>query len=174
VICARPAASPATPCPAEARVSPRVSAQSFIEKRTSRFLREPPKVRTAASVIVTATAIVIVAGGVLMWALDHEEYSNVWVGMWWAVQTVTTVGYGDVTPRNVSGRIIATFVMLEGIAGLTIIIAAITSTFVARAQRELRARDEGGESADGTQLRLDELDARLDRIESTLLQLTRE
>jgi voltage-gated potassium channel len=152
---------------------PRVSAQSFIERRTSRFLREPPKVRTAASVIVTATAIVVVAGGVLMWALDHDEYSNVWVGMWWAVQTVTTVGYGDVTPRNVSGRIIATFVMLEGIAGLTIVIAAITSTFVARAQRELQLREASGEIEDATERRLDGLDARLDRIEQSLQQLTR-
>ena len=152
---------------------PRVSAQSFIERRTSRFLREPPKVRTAASVIVTATAIVVVAGGVLMWALDHDEYSNVWVGMWWAVQTVTTVGYGDVTPRNVSGRIIATFVMLEGIAGLTIVIAAITSTFVARAQRELQLRDASGEIEDATARRLDGLDARLDRIEQSLQRLTR-
>ena len=38
--------------------------------------------------------------------LDHSEYSNVWVGMWWALQTVTTVGYGDVTPEHVSGRIV--------------------------------------------------------------------
>ena len=46
--------------------------------------------------------------------------------MWWAMQTVTTVGYGDVTPRHTSGRIVAVFVMLEGIAFLTIVIAAIT------------------------------------------------
>lgn len=151
---------------------PRVSAQSFIERRTSRFLREPPKVRTASSVIVTATAIVVVAGGVLMRAFDHTEYSNVWVGMWWAVQTVTTVGYGDVTPHNLSGRIIATFVMLEGIAGLTIIIAAITSTFVARAQRELQLKQASGEVEDPTERRLDDLAARLDRIEQSLQQLT--
>lgn len=153
---------------------PRVSAQSFIERRTSRFLREPPKVRTAASVIVTATAIVVVAGGVLMRVLDPEDYSNVWVAMWWAIQTVTTVGYGDVTPKNASGRIVATFVMLEGIAGLTIIIAAITSTFVARAQRELQLREAGGEATDPTQRRLDDLDARLDRIEQALQRLTGE
>jgi hypothetical protein len=41
----------------------------------SRFLREPPSVRTAASVIVTATAMVVVVGGVLMRFLDHDEYS---------------------------------------------------------------------------------------------------
>src|SRR5215471_17291400 len=105
----------------------------------TRFLREPPSVRLAVGVIVTATAVVVVVGAVLMRVLDHDEYSNIWVGMWWALQTVTTVGYGDVTPKHVSGRIVGAFVMLEGIAFLTIIIAAITSTFVARAAEEREA-----------------------------------
>jgi voltage-gated potassium channel Kch len=137
----------------------------------SRFLREPPSVRTAASVIVTATAMVVVLGGVLMRFLDHSEYSSVWVGMWWALQTVTTVGYGDVTPRHTSGRIVASFVMLEGIAFLTITVAAVTSTFVARAQRE-RAAEMA--AADETEKgRLDDLSARLDRIEEMLGALQR-
>src|SRR6476469_6005411 len=109
---------------------------NLIERQLSRFLREPSSVRIAAGVIVTATAVAVVGGGVLMRVLDHGEYSTVWVGMWWALQTVTTVGYGDVTPENASGRIIAAFVMLEGIAFLTIVIAAITSTFVRRASEE--------------------------------------
>ena len=102
--------------------------------------------------------------------LDHHEYSNIWVGMWWALQTVTTVGYGDVTPRNPSGRIIAAFVMLEGIAFVTIVIAAITSTFVARAAQE-RGIAEGGDE-DAAELRvegrLDVIDGRLDRLEELL------
>jgi voltage-gated potassium channel len=109
---------------------------NVVERRMSRFLSEPPSVRTAAGVIVTATTAVVVGGGVLMRLLDHGEYSDIWVGMWWALQTVTTVGYGDVTPKNPSGRIIAAFVMLQGIAFLAIITAAITSTFVARATKE--------------------------------------
>ena len=57
-------------------------------------------------------------------------------GLWWAVQTVTTVGYGDYVPRNVAGRLVATFVMLGGIGFLTVITAAITSSFVARSREE--------------------------------------
>jgi voltage-gated potassium channel len=136
----------------------------------SRFLREPPSVRTAASVIVTATAVVVVLAGVLMRVLDHQEYSSVWVGMWWALQTVTTVGYGDVTPTHASGRIVAVFVMLEGVASLTIVIAAVTSTFLARAQRERAEADSEGEDRNEVRLeeRLDGLNARLDRIEALL------
>ena len=120
---------------------PRVSRVNLIERRMSKFLSQPPSVRLAASVIVTATAIVVVGGGLLMRLIDHEEYANIWVGMWWAMQTVTTVGYGDVTPRAPSGRIVATFVMLEGIAFLSIVTASITSTFVERATRD-RNNDE--------------------------------
>jgi voltage-gated potassium channel len=132
----------------------------------SRFLQAPPSVRTAAGVIVTATAVVVVAGGVLMRVLDHEEYSNIWVGMWWALQTVTTVGYGDVTPRNPSGRIVAAFVMLEGIAFLTIIIAAITSTFVARAEQEREGAEDEAERR--IEAKLEQIERRLDQLESLL------
>ena len=136
----------------------------------ARFLREPPTVRGAASTIVIATAAVVVAGGVLIRVFDHREYANVWVGMWWAIQTVTTVGYGDVTPADVSGRIIATLVMLQGIAFLAVITAAITSTFVARAAKSFLAEQGEDEITELHRLeaRFDELDRRLDRLEAAL------
>ena len=149
---------------------PPVARVNVIERRMARFMREPPSVRTAAGVIVTATAVVVVAGGVLMRLLDHGEYSDIWVGMWWALQTVTTVGYGDVTPKNPSGRIIATFVMLQGIAFLAITTAAITSTFVARANKERDlAHDADEDDAEKRmEAQLKTIDQRLDRLETML------
>jgi voltage-gated potassium channel len=144
---------------------------NLIERRMSKFLREPPSVRIAASVIVTATALVVIGSGILIRVLDHKEYSNVWVGMWWALQTVTTVGYGDVTPRETIGRVVAAFVMLEGIAFLAIITAAITSTFVARAAREQHTDEAAFETR--LETRFDELDGRFDRLESMLSDLER-
>jgi voltage-gated potassium channel len=132
----------------------------------SKFMREPPSVRLAAGVIVTATALVVVASAVLMRILDHSEYPNVWVAMWWAVQTVTTVGYGDVTPAHPSGRIVGVFVMLEGIAFLTITTAVITSTFVARATSD-RADAEHDENAEILR-RLDDIHERFDRLEGKI------
>jgi voltage-gated potassium channel len=129
----------------------------------SKFLREAPSVRLAASVIVTATAVVVVGGGILIRVLDHSEYSSVWVGMWWAMQTVTTVGYGDVTPKHVSGRLVGALVMLEGIAFIAIITAAITSTFVARAERELAAAGDEGEAELEARI-----NARFDRLEAMI------
>ena len=136
----------------------------------TRFLNEPPSVRTAAGVIVSATTVAVVAGGVLIRLLDHDEYANIWVGMWWALQTVTTVGYGDVTPKNPSGRLVAILVMLQGIAFLAITTAAITSTFVARASKE-RERAQAAEEDDAEvrmEARLLSIDQRLDRVEKML------
>ena len=140
-----------------------------IERRLNRFLRNPASVRGAMGVIAVATVAVVVAGGALMRLIDHPEYSTIWVGMWWAIQTVTTVGYGDVTPKNPAGRIVAAFVMLEGVAFLAIITAAITSTFVQRAS-QIRSPDQGARRAEETSLhpRFDELEARLERIEESL------
>ena len=145
------------------------------ERRMTKFLREPPSIRTAASVIVTATALVVVGAGSLIRVLDHHEYSSVWVGMWWALQTVTTVGYGDVTPREAIGRVVAAFVMLEGIAFLAIITAAITSTFVARAEAERAAAEDAVEAAqeDRIERSLGDVAERLDRLEATLSELAK-
>ena len=151
----------------EAREVPR---PGLVERRMARFLREPPSIRMAASVIVTATALVVVGGGVLIRVLDHSEYPNIWVGMWWATQTVTTVGYGDVTPKHVSGRIAGVFVMLEGISFLAIITAVITSSFVARAANERSLAEGADDAALEARLdaRFDDVSVRFDRIESIL------
>jgi voltage-gated potassium channel len=111
----------------------------ILERRVARFLREPPSVRGAIGVIVAATALVVVSGGALVTLFDREEFPNIWLGMWFALQTVTTVGYGDVTPTQLGGRLVAAIVMLQGIALVAIITAAVTSTFVARAAREQAA-----------------------------------
>ena len=76
----------------------------LIERQMVRFLRKPVSVRSAATVIVSTTAVIVVASGLLMRVLDHREYPNIFIGMWWAIQTVTTVGYGDVTPKSIAGR----------------------------------------------------------------------
>jgi voltage-gated potassium channel len=137
---------------------------NLIERRLQRFLREPPSVRNAAGVIVIATLVVVVGAGVAITLIDNEEYPNVGIGMWWALQTVTTVGYGDVTPTNFSGRLVGAAVMLEGTAFIAIVTAVITSTFVARATRESEAARMKDELSDREliETRFDELERKLD------------
>jgi voltage-gated potassium channel len=136
---------------------------NIIERRMTKFLREPPSVRLAANVIVTATVLVVVVGGVMMRVFDHKEYHSVWLGMWWVLQTVTTVGFGDLTPKAAIGKILTSVVMLWGIAFLAIITAAITSVFVARAQQERATAEET--TVDD---RLDRIDAQLQKLRELL------
>jgi voltage-gated potassium channel Kch len=151
-------------------VGQKVRPPNLLESRMSKFMREPPSIRMAASVIVTATTLVVVGGGIAMRIFDHREYATIWVGMWWALQTVTTVGYGDVTPKHPIGRVIAAAVMLEGIAFLAILTAAITSSFVARAQREQALAEGREEAAFDARIdaRLDEFAGRFDQLEAML------
>ncbi len=133
-------------------------------------MNAPPTVRGAVSTIVVATLTVVVISGVLMRVLDHKEFDSVWLGMWWAIQTVTTVGYGDVTPKDVLGRVVAAAVMLQGIAFIAIITAVITSSFVARATRARDAAQAKDEMTELEQIeaRLAELDRKLDRLQASL------
>jgi voltage-gated potassium channel len=116
-------------------------------------------VGAAGRLTVIGTTLVVFAGGLLMRILDPSEYPTFGRAWWWAIQTVTTVGYGDATPEHASGRIVATGVMLWGIAFITILVAATTSNFVDRGmQRESLAQ-------------FRELHERLDRIEEALASL---
>jgi voltage-gated potassium channel len=153
--------------------APKASRPHILERRVTRLMQKPPSIRAAAAVIVTATTAVVIGGGILIRVLDHSEYSNIWVGMWWSLQTVTTVGYGDVTPRHPIGRLVGAVVMLEGIAFLAIITAVITSTFVARAERERQLADQAEDLALRVRLeaRLDELDDRFDTLEGMIREL---
>ena len=126
--------------------------------------------RNAAAVIVIATLVIVVGAGVLISLIDREEYPNVGIGMWWALQTVTTVGYGDVTPTHFSGKLVGAAVMLEGTAFIAIVTAVITSSFVARATREneaARMKDELGDR-ELMETRFDELERKLDDLAARL------
>ena len=140
--------------------------RAYLERKFKRVLHEPPSVGLATGVIVSATAVVVAGSGVLIRLLDHSEYPNVGVAMWWAAQTVTTVGYGDVTPTHASGRIIGVFVMLYGIAFVTIFVAAITSIFVARAAEERGISEDQAEQR--IEAKVDAVSQRLDRLEELL------
>jgi voltage-gated potassium channel len=139
---------------------------NVIERRIERFMREPPSVRNAAGVIVVATTVIVVAAGVLISVIDNDEYPTIGLGLWWALQTVTTVGYGDVTPAHTSGRLVGAVVMLQGIAFIAIVTAAITSTFVARATRESEAARAEHDVSDRELMerRFDELERKLDAL----------
>jgi voltage-gated potassium channel len=137
--------------------------ETKLERRLDRIVAHATRPRGAAVVIATVSTSITVGAGLLMTVADHDNFPSIGSGLWWAVQTVTTVGYGDHVPANVAGRLVAALVMLVGIGFLTVITAAITSTFVARSRLDQSA----GATAPTAQ-QLQEIAGRLERIEAAL------
>ena len=97
----------------------------------------------------------------------RQGRSTVGEGLWWALQTITTVGYGDVVPSSGTGRAIGAFVMISGIAFLTVITAAVTATLIEAARRRAphaRDREEMAELMLEVTSRLRAIEARLDEL----------
>jgi voltage-gated potassium channel Kch len=126
-------------------------------------LQESLTARRAAAIIALATLMITIAGGILMRVLDHREYSTIGRGLWFSLQTVTTVGYGDVTPEHSSGRFIAAVVMLAGLGFIAVITAAVTASLVESARKRANA-DSDREAQD----QLAQISARLAAIEEKL------
>lgn len=72
--------------------------------------------------------------------LERESESanirNIGDGLWWAMSTVTTVGYGDRYPTTSTGRVVALFLMLIGISLMGVITASVAAVFVKLSQSD--------------------------------------
>jgi voltage-gated potassium channel len=80
--------------------------------------------------VALLTLVIVVLSGSVEALVDSGDFPSTWDGIWWAVVTVTTVGYGDLKPTTVEGRIIAMVVMLFGIGFLSVLTATVASYFV--------------------------------------------
>jgi voltage-gated potassium channel len=140
--------------------------ENRVERRLDSLIARAATPRTAAIVIATVTTTITVAAGLLMSVIDHKGFPSIGSGLWWAVQTVTTVGYGDHVPETVPGQVLAAVVMLLGIGFVTVITASITGAFVARTRKE--PAPDTPQSAE----QLQDIIARLERIEGHLNQPT--
>jgi len=123
--------------------------------------RKPLTARRAALIIASFTLLVTIAGGVVAWLTQRDDFSSLGTSLWWALQTVTTVGYGDVVPRSTSGRVIGGVVMLSGIGFLTVITASVTAALIEAARKRA-----GGMSQRELGAHLEEISARLSAIEA--------
>ena len=137
----------------------------LIDRRLERKGLRP---RVAASVIALLWLAAIVVFGILVRLVDPDSFDNVWLGMWWATQTVTTVGYGDVVPDQTAGQLIAAVLMIGGLSFFAVVTGAITSLFVTRADAERRA-----EGDDPVLQRLEEIGRQLETLRADLERLSR-
>jgi voltage-gated potassium channel len=79
-----------------------------------------------------------VVAAAAMQAFASSEFDSLWDSTWWAVVTVTTVGYGDYYPTTVQGRLVGIVLMFVGIGFLSLLTASIASRFVKEERTEER------------------------------------
>ncbi len=141
---------------------------SIIERSFARFRKDPASVRRSTAAIMGTTVMVVVIGAVVVRIFDREEYPTFGGAVWFTLQTVTTVGYGDNTPEHFMGRTVAAVVMITAIGLITVVTAAITSVFVeaARSERSTSQRSEQNERMERLIASVDDIGTRLDRIET--------
>ena len=113
---------------------------------------------TTLRLVALATVFIVVVAGAAQATFDSGDFPTIWDGVWWAVVTVTTVGYGDAYPTSVAGRLVGILVMLVGIGFLSVLTATVASHFV-KAERSPET---------------EELIDAMNRIESELTQLRSE
>ena len=86
--------------------------------------------------LMTAIAATAVGAALVMRLVDSKEYPTLGRALWWSVQTVTTVGYGDVTPVEPWGRFVATILMILAFAFLSLLTGTVASLLVAQRRNE--------------------------------------
>jgi voltage-gated potassium channel len=89
--------------------------------------------------VVGVTFVITLAAAAAVRLLAHGEFDTFGESIWWAAQTVTTVGYGDVIPQTAFSKAVAVFVMFVGVASLSLTTAIVTSAVMATSQRRFEA-----------------------------------
>jgi voltage-gated potassium channel Kch len=134
-------------------------------------------------VLVLVTLSLALLSGFIATLVDKEDFPSLEIGVWWAIVTLATVGYGDVVPTTTGGRVVGSATIIVGVTFLSFLTAIVTSLFISTEQEQKDAEEATIRAASDAEtraliaaskaetreliLRLDErlaaIDARLDR-----------
>jgi voltage-gated potassium channel Kch len=148
------------------------SATRPLASRLDARIRRVVATRRIFPVLVLITLCLSLLAGFVATLVDREDFPSFGVGVWWAIVTVATVGYGDVVPTTTWGRVVGSATIIVGVTFLSFLTATVTSLFISTEQDEkaaeeakVRAASEAETRALIRQLgeRLAAIDAKLDR-----------
>jgi voltage-gated potassium channel len=135
-----------------------------LEERLQREVERLTLFKAVRMVATVALGLALIAA-VLELMVDSgiNGFGN---AMWWAIVTVTTVGYGDVVPETTPGRLVGAGLMLVGVSAIPIATSLVVSVFITRMQEKLRAQD----SAERAEMvrHLERIEQMLDRMSESL------
>ena len=138
----------------------------FVIARMSRFFRVSGVFvrRSRLIYLLLITIGVIFVGGFAAVILEHgtpdPQITNFADAVWWSISTVTTVGYGDIVPNSVAGRIMGMVLMVIGIGIMTAFISVVSATIV---ESRLSKSSHEPDSLKGTVM--SQIKEKIDRIE---------
>ena len=110
--------------------------------------------RNAILYSVFIIVVLILASSLTMYSVEHaaqpEAFKNAFSGIWWSVSTVFTVGYGDIYPVTVLGRVMGVIITFLGVGAVAIPTGILSAGFVehySRLQRSVEAAEYKNSSA---------------------------
>ena len=95
--------------------------------------------RTKISVFLYAVVLLVIIIGTIMYLIEGEEngFDSIPEGIYWAIVTLTTVGYGDIAPITTLGRFIASFVMILGYGIIAVPTGIVTAEFAMSSKKKV-------------------------------------
>ncbi|MBI2886892.1 MAG: NAD-binding protein [Chloroflexi bacterium] len=135
----RPQGSRSTSTPAGTTSAQRRWEQLSARERLRRVIRREWR-RLGVRAAISAT-IIVGGSAFLMYLLEHDRnelYTTPWDGLWWALVTMTTTGYGDIVPKSFEGRLLGGFTVVAGMGLFSVLTALIASVFVTESLKEAR------------------------------------
>lgn len=96
--------------------------------------------RTPLTQVILAIAAAILIAATVAYVVERPEnrsqFGSLGDALWWAIVTMTTVGYGDKIPTTIAGRAVGIFIMFGGVVLISILTATVSTIFVTRKLKE--------------------------------------
>ena len=137
--------------------------------RLTKTVRKILNKNQLGTTLLVAFLLVLISGTIIA-AID-PAFKSPAEGIWWALVTITTVGYGDYTPVSVPGRIFASVLILSGVVLLSLVTANLAAYFVEK-EVEKDVEEETKEEEQYLDQVVERLEARLDKIDQKLEKIS--
>jgi voltage-gated potassium channel len=105
-----------------------------VNKRLTQWSERLNLVRAVVTIVAVAVLLVLIGGAVAR-LVEPDTFTSLGLAYWWAITTVTTVGYGDVVPEDPAGRIVGALLMLTGLSLIPTLTSVVVSTLISKRSR---------------------------------------
>ena len=121
---------------------PRRIRSDVAERKRIRAWYERLTLPRAIASIAAVVTLLVLAGGTLARLVEPDTFSNIGLAYWWALTTITTVGYGDVVPQDTAGRLVGSVLMLTGVSLIPLVTSVVVSILTFKQSRRERSEAE--------------------------------